>query len=329
MRALVTGATGFIGSNVVRTLVAEGANVRILKREGSSNPNLDGLDVETARGDLRDKESLRRAVKGCDALFHVAASYTFWSRSPNDIYSSNVEGTRNILAAAEEEGVQRVVYTSTVSTIGPPKPGEVSDEKTPLNPQSLAGHYKKSKYLAEQEALAFHRRGLPVVIVNPTAPVGRGDVKPTPTGKMVLDFVRRKMPAYIDTGLNIVDVGDVAKGHLLAYRKGRLGERYILGCRNMSLREIFETLSKVTGLPSPKVKIPYWLPLWIAGIDEFFEGKVLRRPPHLQLEAVRTARKPMYVSSERAVRELGFPQTPPEEAFEKAVRWFRDNGYVE
>jgi dihydroflavonol-4-reductase len=328
MRALVTGATGFIGSNVTRMLVGEGIGVRILKREGSSNPNLNGLDVETARGDLRDKESLRRAIKGCDALFHVAASYTFWSRNPNDIYGSNVEGTRNILAAAEEGGVERVVYTSTVSTIGPPKPGEVSDEKTLLDPAHLAGHYKKSKYLAEQEVLAFHRRGLPVVIVNPTAPVGRGDVKPTPTGKMVLDFVRRKMPAYIDTGLNVVDVDDVAKGHLLAYRKGRLGERYILGCRNMSLREIFETLSKITALPAPKVKIPYWLPLGVASLDEFIEGRVLRHPPRLQLEAVRTARKPMYVSSERAVRELGLPQTPAEEALEKAVRWFCDNGYI-
>ena len=328
MRALVTGATGFVGGNVVEALIAQGVEVRVLRRKGSNGLNLDGLDVETVWGDLRESDSVRKAVKACRVVYHVGASYTFWTPNPNDIYATNVDGTVNILRAGEKEGVEKVVYTSTVATVGPPKPGHVSDENSSVNLGQLSGHYKKSKYLAEQEALLYYKRGLPVVIVNPSAPVGRGDVKPTPTGKMILDFLRRRMPAYIDTGLNIVDVEDVAKGHLLAYREGVPGERYILGCRNMSLQEIFETLSKITGFPAPKIRLPYWLPLVIASIDEFFEGRVLKQHPQIALDSVRAGRKPMYISSARAVKKLGFPQTPPEEALEKAVRWFRDKGYV-
>jgi dihydroflavonol-4-reductase len=286
--------------------------------------NLRGLKIEVAWGDIKDIKSIKAAAKGCEALFHLAASYTLWSPDPKEIYRTNVEGTRNVLEVAFNEGL-KVIYTSTVSTIGSPK-GGIADENTPF-PFDFAGHYKRSKYLAEQIALEFHKKGLPIVITNPTAPIGKGDIKPTPTGRMVLDFLKRKMFAYIDTGLNIIDVEDVAKGHLLAFLKGKSGERYILGNKNMRLCEIFNVLSQITGQPPPRIRLPYITVLGAAYVDEFF-CKILRRHPKVPLEAIRIAKRPMFVSSKKAVCELGLPQTPVEVAFEKAICWFKDHGYA-
>lgn len=329
MKALVTGANGFIGSNLVRALRTAGFEVRALVRRESDLRNLEGLDVTFVYGDVRDPASAIAAIAGCDVLFHTAARYTYWAPDPNEIYRINVDGTRNLLSVALEAGIDRVVYTSTVSTIGPPKPGEVSTEEAPLSLDDLASAYKRSKYLAEQEAIRFYREtGLPVVIVNPTTPVGRGDLKPTPTGKMILDFLNGKMFAYIETGLNLIDVEDVAIGHLQALERGRPGERYLLGHQNMSLLEIFKALAKITGLPAPRLRLPYGLALGIAHINTFVSGRLLRRPPRVPVEAVCTARKPMYVNCDKAVQELGLPQTPIEKALEKAIRWFVIYGYV-
>lgn len=325
MKALVTGASGFIGSNVVKALLDNGFQVRALVRENSTFTKEYG--GELARGDVRDMESVRRAVRGCDVVFHVAALYTFWHRDPKVIYDINVQGTRNVLEASLEAVVQRVVYTSTVSTIAPPGPRQVSNEDDDAKPEHLVGPYKRSKYQAEQEAMKLYENGLPLVVVNPTAPVGRGDVKPTPTGKMVLDFVRSRTPAYMETGLNIVDVEDVAQGHILAMQKGRSGQRYILGNQNMSLKEIFNVLAQVTGKRPPALKIPYWLALAAGYLDEVVEGKMLRKEPRIPLEGVKIARHPMYVDCRKATTELSLPQTPAEEALAKAVKWFNDNGY--
>ena len=328
MKALVTGATGFIGGNLVSALLNDGFQVRALVRKESSTFITEEEDVEPVSGDIRDMESVRLAVHGCDVVFHAAALYTFWSRDSSLMYETNVQGTRNVLTAALEAGVERVVYTSTVSTVGVPRRGQVSNEETQPTSGDLVGPYKCSKYRAELEAFKLHQRGLPLVVVNPTVPVGRGDVKPTPTGRMVLDFIRGRIPVYVDTGLNLVDVEDVAKGHILALRHGRLGQRYLLGNRNLSLWEIFDILANITGRRVPKLKIPHWLAVAAAYVDDFVEGKVFKREPRIPLEGTKEARHHMYVDCSKAVKELGVPQTPVEHALEKAVRWFDEKGYI-
>ena len=324
MKVLVTGATGFIGGNLARTLVDRGYDVRALVRPNGNPLALRDIDVEQTPGDLRDRDSLARALEGCQGLFHCAAMYTFWSRDPAEVYKVNAEGTKIILEEARRAAVEKVVYTSTVSTIGLPKKG-LGVEDTEVRPKDLVGHYKKSKYLGEQEALAAARNGLPVVVVNPAAPIGPWDVKPTPTGGIVLDFLRGNLPFYVGTGMNVVDVEDVAVGHVLAMEKGQPGQRYILGNRNMTLIEVLLTLEAITGLKAPRMRLPINLIILMGMIDYLVEGKLLRRRPRIPLEGMRVARKPMYVSSAKAVRQLGLPQTPVEEALEKAVRWFKDH----
>ncbi|MBI4308369.1 MAG: NAD-dependent epimerase/dehydratase family protein [Chloroflexi bacterium] len=328
MKALVTGATGFIGGHVTRHLLDAGVAVRVLVRPRSDTRLLEGLPVDVAWGDVADVESVRRAIEGCQAVYHGAALYAFWHPDPAAFHRTNVEGTRNVLEAALRAGVQRVVYTSTTAAVGLRPGGLPADEASDPQTSDLLGAYKRTKYLAEVEARQFAARGLPVVIVNPSAPVGWGDVKPTPTGRVVLDFLKGRMFAYLDTGLNLVDVEDVARGHLLAFEKGRPGERYILGNRNMALREVFQALATITGRPAPKRRVSWRLALAIAYMDSFVEGTLLRQAPFLTVTEVRLARKPMYYDASRAVRELGLPQSPVERALEKAVDWFERQGYV-
>ncbi len=325
MKVLVTGATGFIGGNLARALKARGYSVRAMVRDQSDAAALEGLGIEEAPGDLRDRESVARALKGCDALFHCAAVYAFWTPDPREVYRVNAEAVRTVFEEALKAGVKKAVHTSTVSTIGIPKSG-LGTEETAVSPKDLVGHYKRSKYRGEQEAMGAAAKGLPVVVVNPTAPVGPWDVKPTPTGGIVLDFLRGRIPAYINTGMNLVDVEDVAMGHILALEKGRPGQRYILGNRNMTLKEIFKTLEGITGRKAPRLRAPLNMLIALAMIDHLIEGKLLRRRPRMPLEGLRVARKPMYVSSAKAVRELGLPQNPVEAALEKAVNWFRGRG---
>lgn len=320
--ALVTGATGFVGWHVARRLLERGYRVRALARPGSE---VRELDVELVRGDLRDAASVERAASGCGVIFHVAADYRLWARDPRELYRSNVDGTRNVMAAARACRAERVVYTSTVGAIGIPADG-LGDEDTPVRLRDMVGHYKRSKFLAEVAARQEARAGLPVVIVNPTAPIGDHDFKPTPTGRIILDFLRGAMPAYIDTGLNFVDVRDVAEGHLLALERGRGGERYILGSENLTLEEFFRQLSAVSGLPAPRRRIPYWL-AFAAALASTGWARVTQRPPRAPLEGVRMARKKMFVSSEKARRELGYEPQPIEGALRRAVEWFRAHGY--
>jgi len=327
LKVLVTGATGFIGGNLVRALKARGYDVRALVRDQSSTLTLENTGVEVVPGDVRDRESVARALEGCQAVFHCAALYTFWSLKPQEVYQVNVKGTKTVFEEALKSGVKGAVYTSTVSTIGIPKKGVGTEEMEP-SPRDLIGHYKRSKYQGEKEALRAASKGLPVVVVNPTAPVGPWDVKPTPTGGIVLDFLRGRIPAYVNTGMNMVDVEDVATGHILALEKGQPGQRYILGNRNMTLKELLRTLESITGKKGPRLRVPINLVVALGIIDQLIEGKLLRRRPRIPLEGMRVARKPMYVSSAKAVRELGLPQSPVEGALEKAVRWFRDNGRV-
>jgi dihydroflavonol-4-reductase len=318
----LSGATGFIGGHIARLLVERGDRVRVLVRPTSDLRGIAGLELERATGDLRDPESLRQAIMGCRTVFHTAADYRFWVNDPAELYRSNVDGTRNILQAAKDAGVERVVYTSTVGCIGLPGGEEGGDENSPVSLDDMHGAYKRSKFMAEQAALEFAATGLPVVIVNPTAPVGDGDLKPTPTGKIIVDFLRGAMPAYLDTGLNLVDVRDVAAGHLLAAERGKPGERYILGGRNMTLHEIFQALEKLSGRPAPRVQIPYWL-AWIAGAMEESVARFSRYQPRAPLDAVRMARKKMLVQSGTAQRELGFKAGPVEDALERAIEWVR------
>ena len=327
MKVLVTGATGFIGGNLARELWRRGDDVRALVRPGSNRLTIEDTGIVPVEGDILDRRSVDQAVQGCEAVFHVAAAYTFWSRDPAGVSRTNVEGTLNVLGAARQAGVSRTVYTSTVSTVGLPKEG-LGDEDTPLDPKTLHGHYKRSKLQAEREALAMAAEGMPVVVVNPTAPVGPWDVKPTPTGKMVLDFLRRRVPAYLKTGMNLVDVADVVEGHILALEKGNSGERYILGNRNVSLKEIFDILSSLTGLPAPRIRAPYWLVVGVGYADRFVEGTLLRREPAIPLEGVLASKKPAYVSCEKAVRELGQPQRPVEDALKQSADWFAAHGYL-
>ncbi len=323
----VTGGTGFIGAHLVRALLARGRTVRCLVRSSSRLSNLEGLPVEIVTGDVTDAASLARAMGGAKIVYHCAADYRLSARHPREIHAANVEGTRNVLAAASEIGAERVVHTSSVGALGLTHDGRPGNEKTPVEPRSLIGHYKKSKHEAECVAVEFAARGLPVVIVNPSTPVGERDIKPTPTGQMIVDFLNRRMPAYVETGLNLVDVRDVAEGHVLAAEKGRVGEKYILGNRDMTLKEIFDALSKLTGVPSPAIKLPHWIPLAAAAVSTL-ASKVAARPPRVPLEGVRMSRHKMYFDSSKAVRELGLPQSPVEEALGRAVAWFRENGYV-
>lgn len=327
MKAFVTGATGFIGASIVRELLKEGFHVRVLARHGSDRRNLHGLDVEIVEGDLLDPDSLRQGMRGCEVLYHAAADYRLWTRDPASMYAINVDGTRNILEVALMEGISRVVYTSSVGTLGNPGDGTPGTESTPVTFADMVGDYKKSKFLAEREAEAFVGRGLPLVIVNPSTPVGPYDVKPTPTGKIIVDFLNRAMPAYLDTGLNIIDVEDCARGHILAARHGRIGEKYILGNENLTLRQIFGMLEKVTGLRAPRLRLPYTPILMAAYVNEAM-ARATGREPMIPLAGVQMARKFMFFDSSKAVRELGLPQRPAFEALERAVEWFRSNGYV-
>ncbi len=314
---LVTGASGFLGWHVARRLIERGYSVRALVRAGS---RLSELDAEPVSGDLRDPASLERAVAGCGLVFHVAADYRLWVKNRGELYRSNVDGTRHLLEAARRAGVERVVYTSTVGCIGIPRDG-LGDENTPVSLHEMSGAYKRSKFLAEQVALEFAGSGFPVVIVNPTAPVGDHDVKPTPTGQTVLDFMNGKMPAFIDTGLNIVDAYDTAEGHLLACERGRPGERYILGSENLTLAQILQLLAKITGRKAPTLRLPYAV-AYCAGVCSTAWAEVTGVPPRVPIDAVRMARKKMWVTHEKARRELGFQPAPAETALRHAAEWF-------
>jgi dihydroflavonol-4-reductase len=327
MKALVTGATGFVGAAVARALSVAGWQVRVLVRAGSDRGNLQRLAVEVVEGDLADLGSLERALEGCSGLFHVAADYRLGARDPKPLYRTNVEGTRNILNAARTAGVGRIVYTSSVATIGIPSDGSPGDERTPVTLSNMIGHYKRSKYLAEEVVRDAARMGMSVVIVNPSTPVGPGDIKPTPTGRLVLDAASGRMPAYVDTGLNIVHVDDVAAGHLLAFERGRAGERYILGGEDMTLQTILAQIARLVGRTPPRVRLPYAAVLPVAYLAEAF-ARLSGRSGRVTLEGVRMSRKRMFFSSGKAVSELGYRWRPPLEAFEDAVRWFRERGLL-
>jgi dihydroflavonol-4-reductase len=329
MLAFVTGATGFLGSHVARALSEQGAELRLLVRPTSNLRNLEGLNAETVAGDLRDPASLEKAMAGCDAVFHVAADYRLWVRNPDDMYRSNVEGTRAILEAARKNQVQRVVYTSSVATVGFTRNGDPADEDSPVALADMIGHYKRSKFMAEQIALEAGRSGgMQVVTVNPTTPVGEQDVKPTPTGRIVLDFLKRKFPAYVETGLNLVDVRECARGHVAAFEKGKSGERYILGGENLTLKQILDKLGRITGLPSPKIKLPYFFAFATGVVDEAITGRLMKREPRATIDTVRMGKKKMFASSDKAERELGWRIVPVYEALRRAVEWFQANGYV-
>jgi dihydroflavonol-4-reductase len=329
MTTLVTGATGFVGSHVARQLVTAGHPVRILVRKNSNLRPLEGLPVERVEGDLRDALSLERAMRGIRRVFHVAADYRLWTRNPDEMYESNVVGTHLLLEAAGRAGVERIVYTSTVATIAvPTRDGALPNEETRAALDQMIGHYKRSKFLAELEAIKAASAGKPVVIVNPTAPVGPGDWKPTPTGRIIIDFLNGKMPAYVDTGLNVVPVEDVAAGHLLAAEKGRVGERYILGARNMTLKQILDALAQITGRPAPRVKMPHAVALAAAYADQWI-SRLTSREPRIPVEGVKMSRHRMFVESDKAERELGYKPSSVEAALERAVRWYEDHGYVQ
>jgi dihydroflavonol-4-reductase len=325
---LVTGGTGFVGAAVVRHALAAGHRVRVLARPGGDRRLLAGMPVEVAEGDLTDPGSLGRAMAGCRTVFHVAALYTLWARDRRAFYASNVEGTRRVLEAAGEAGASRIVYTSTVGALGIPADGSPGTEETPVALADMVGDYKRSKFMAEEVARDFARRGLPVVIVNPSTPIGPGDVKPTPTGQMIVDFLRGRMWAYLDTGLNLADVDDVAAGHLLAAERGRIGDRYILGGTNLTLREIFATLGRIAGIQPPRLRVSATMILPLARLSEWIADRVTGRPPLVAVDAVRMARKRMFFDGGKAVRELGLPQSSVEDALARAVEWFRRHGYA-
>lgn len=326
IRAFVTGGTGFIGANLVRLLLSQGYAVRALVRPTSTLDNLHSLDVEIVKGDLNDPD-LSQKMSGCQVLFHVAAHYSLWQADRDVLYRSNVLGTRNVLAAARHAGIDRTVYTSSVAAIGVGELGTTVDETHQSPLEKLVGHYKKSKFLAEQEAKQAVEAGQDIVIVNPSTPIGPWDIKPTPTGDIILRFLRRQMPAYLNTGLNFIDVRDVARGHLLALERGKTGDRYILGHKNLSLKTLLDRLSEITGLSAPQQTVPAWLPLGLAWFDERVLAP-LGKPPSIPLDGVRMSLQPMYYDASKAVRELGLPQTSIETALTDAVNWFVSEGYV-
>jgi len=328
VKAFVTGATGFLGAHVARTLAAQGADLCLLVRPTSDLRNLEGLRAERVTGDLRDPASLQRAIAGCDTVFHVAADYRLWVPDPEQMYGSNVEGTRNLLAAARQARVRRVVYTSSVATIGFRSNGHPADEESAVSLADMIGPYKRSKYMAEQAVLEAGRAGQDVVVVNPSTPVGEMDIKPTPTGRIVVDFLKKKFPAYVDTGLNLVDVAECARGHILALEKGKSGERYILGGENLTLKQLLDRLAAITGLPSPRIRLPHFVALGAAVLDEVVTGRLLGHEPRATVDAVRMGRKKMFVSSVKAERELGWKIVPVEDALRRAAEWFRANGYA-
>ncbi len=327
MTTLLTGASGFVGSAVLRALLADGHAVKVLLRETSDRRNLEGLQVETAIGDLRDRPSLDRALKGCEALFNVAADYRIWVRKPETLYESNVTGVRQILEAAGEAGVSRIVHTSSVAALGLPKGGGAGDEETPAVLDDMIGHYKRSKFLAEEEVRRLVAKGLPVVTVNPSAPVGPRDIKPTPTGHMIVEAAAGRMPAYVDTGLNVVHVDDVAEGHLLAFKKGKIGRRYVLGGENLTLRDILQKIAAITGRPAPKFRIPHNAVLPIAALAETWTRFSGGDQPFISIDSVRMAKKKMFYSNARAREELGYAPRSAEYAFRDAVAWFARHGY--
>ncbi|MCX7822215.1 MAG: NAD-dependent epimerase/dehydratase family protein [Syntrophobacterales bacterium] len=326
LKAFVTGATGFIGSHVVEVLIKEGWDVVALCRCRRLPPFLNFEGVKWVEGNILDFSLIRRLVENCDAVFHVAADYRLWCPDPKEIYSSNVEGTRNVMQAVLEVGVPKVVYTSSVGALGLNKDRSPADETTPVTLSDMVGHYKRSKYLAERLVEEFIEKGLPAVIVNPSTPIGPRDHKPTPTGRIIVDFLNGKMPAYVDTGLNFIHVVDVAIGHLLAYRRGNIGEKYILGAHNVTLQDFLNLLSELTGLPAPRVKLPL-TPIEICAFAAEFFSRLTRRPPFIPLEGVKMSRYCMFFSAEKAVRELGLPQQPLETAVRDAVEWYIEHGY--
>jgi dihydroflavonol-4-reductase len=330
LRAFVTGATGFLGSHVARVLAEQGAELRLLVRKTSDVRNIEGLKADRFEGDLRDPASFEKAMAGCDALFHVAADYRLWVRDPDEMYRSNVEGTRALLRAARKQAVRRVVYTSSVATMGfnADRDGNLADEDSPVGMDDMIGHYKRSKFMAEKVTVEAAKSGQDVVIVNPTTPIGERDIKPTPTGRIVVDFLKRKFPAYVETGLNLVDATECARGHVGALEKGRSGERYILGGENLTLKQILDRLAAITGLKSPTVKLPYVFALAAGVVDEMVTGHMLGREPRATIDAVRMGRKMMFVSSAKAERELGWKTIAVDGALRRSVEWFRANGYA-
>lgn len=327
MEVFVTGGTGFVGAHIVKKLVAQGEHVTVLIRPGSSIALIAGLPIKFVAGNLLEENSLVPHLQGIEVLYHVAADYRLWSYNPSEIYRANVDGTRNILQAALSNGVRRVVYTSTVGCLGLPKDGSSGDENTPVCRDELIGHYKKSKYDAELVALDYVRKGLDVVIVSPSTPVGPGDIKPTPTGKIILDYLNGKMCAYVDTGLNLIAVEDVADGHLLAAQKGRMGEKYILGNKNLALREVLNILAGITGRTPPKLRIPHSIAIAAAMCSSGY-AKFLGKEPGIPIEGALMARKKMFFTAEKALRALGLPQSSVEDALARSVDWFVKNGYV-
>ncbi len=328
MIIFLTGATGFVGSHVARALAQQGASLRLLVRASSRLDNLEGLSAETVEGDLLHPETLRSGLAGCDAVMHVAADYRLWVTDPERMYAVNVEGTRQLLRIAREERVPRFVYTSSVATMGFLSNGTIVDEKTPVSLADMIGHYKRSKYMAEQEAIAAGRSGQPVIVLNPTTPIGSHDIKPTPTGQIVVDFLNRKFPAYVDTGLNLVDVDAVARAHVQALSAGRPGERYILGGENLTLKQILDTMSAITGLPSPTLRVPHAAAMLFAWFDQSVTGRIRRRTPRATVEEVRMGKKKMFASSAKAAAELDFKIVPVEAALRRAIDWFQAHGYA-
>ncbi len=328
MKVFLTGATGFVGSHVARVYAAAGAELRLLTRTTSNLASLEGIPAETVTGDLRQPESLRSALTGCDALVHVAADYRLWVPDPADMYKANVDGTRELLRIAREVGIQRVVYTSSVATMGFTKTNMVVDESTPVSEANMIGHYKRSKWLAEQEAIAAARAGQHVMILNPTTPIGPADRKPTPTGRIIVDFLNRKFPAYVDTGLNLVDVAEVARMHVVALERGKSGERYILGGENLTLKQILDRMAAISALPSPTMKVSHAVAMAFAFFDETITGKLRGKEPRATVEAVRMGQKMMFASSAKAERDFGFTVKPVDQALRSAMEWFVSNGYA-
>jgi dihydroflavonol-4-reductase len=328
VRVFITGATGFVGGHVARSYAAAGADLRLLTRQTSRLDSLSGIDAEMVTGDLREPEKLRSALTGCDALVHVAADYRLWVRDPKEMYAANVDGTRELLKLARETGVPRMVYTSSVATMGFKADGTIVNEDTPVSLADMIGHYKRSKFLGEQEAIRAAQAGQHVMILNPTTPIGAGDAKPTPTGRIIVDFLNKRFPAYVDTGLNLVDVEEVARMHVVALERGTPGERYILGGENLTLKQILDRMSSITGLPSPTMKVPHGVAMTFAFFDEMITGRLRGKEPRATVEAVRMGKKMMFASSVKAERELGFHVLPVYPALRAAIDWFVAHGYA-